>query len=282
MKLLKSIASKIELINNRRKSFIRLSFEKKYPKLIVAEKYQHVVKWILRIVTIIGVIVSVFSLTLLWSLTIAILLLLIEQFFEKAIFEYTTMYIQPLPNFKYEPEEWRANIFVCDNVTKLYIIGIAFNTKEYAEKFFELLKSWNCGLDEDFDNNICLSFIIESDNTYSTYVYPNDRRRIIGEARRKVEGDLALEKYGKCHQQLIVGCILKNTFEYNSNSSFITFKNGYMEGNLYRFQAFLFNDGSIEPIEEINFIVKKNLKIKNRNELSNDEMEYIHGNITND
>jgi hypothetical protein len=278
MRFVKKFLSKIQLLNNRRKSFIRVSFEKGFPRLIVQEKYESIVKWILRIITLIGICSSLFALPPLWNLVLAVILLIVEQFFERAVFEYTTFFVQPLPDFTYDAEEWKAMYFGVPTQPELpFLIGIAFETKNYAAKFFNLLRKWNYNSDTDISNNICLSFIIEDDSNYSTYIYPNEERSIIKKTKQKIEEDYKLKKYGKLHQQLIVEVIFCKTFPYGSKSSLNMFLKNYKNGEEYMLKAGLYRNGQIEPLDDIPSIKKWHLKVKQRKELSQADTEYAHG-----
>ena len=71
------------------RTLIRFEWKKFYPALIVHEKYENIVKWILRSIAFVGIALSVVSIPI-WfiSLGIALLILGVEKFFEKIIFEY--------------------------------------------------------------------------------------------------------------------------------------------------------------------------------------------------
>jgi len=262
------------------KSFISIRWHKFLPRLIIHEKYEKLVKWILRILTLIGIISSAFTLYWYFSLTVAIVLVLVEQFFERAIFQYTTIYVQPIPDFEYKSEEWKGMIFGYPedgnkNFPKL--IGLGFKTEEYAKKFFNLLKQWNYNDLLDKNNNICLSFIIENEKEYSTYLYPNLRRETIGKFFTFTKRSSRLEKYGKEQLELIFNIIFCKLFPFGLNSRLKLFMDRYEEGEPYILDAYIFDKNKIREIPEINPIEKYHLKYKKRIELTKDEIEFSHG-----
>ena len=59
-------------------TFVRIEWHKPFPKLVLHEKYEKIVKWILRILTLIGIATSIITLSPVYSLLLSIALLLIE------------------------------------------------------------------------------------------------------------------------------------------------------------------------------------------------------------
>lgn len=261
------------------KSVISLRWHKHLPRLVIHEKYEKYVKWTLRALILIGIISSVIAFPVWYvALTFAIVLVIIGQFFEKAIFLYTTIYVQPMPDFEYEPEKWKGMAFAFPQDTKLLnVVGCAFSDREHAIKFFELLKNWNYGETKDMDNNICLSFIIESDEEYSVYIYPNLERRTIQEYFQEVEKIRKHEKYGKEHQQLVMQRIFWNRFPYGMNSQLKLFIQKQPKNRPFLLNPFIMKeDGQPEMIYNEISIVKYHFKFKNRHELKKNETEYQH------
>lgn len=82
------------------RSLIDFEWTKKGPKLIIHEKYEKHIKWILRILTFVGVATSLISLEWYESLMLTLILLLLEQFIERSVFEYTTMIVQKTSKFR--------------------------------------------------------------------------------------------------------------------------------------------------------------------------------------
>ena len=70
----------------------------KIPHIKINEKYQKSVKWILRILTVIGIVSSIIAFsTWYYSLIFSIVMFLVEQIFEQIIFTHTIMLVQTLP-----------------------------------------------------------------------------------------------------------------------------------------------------------------------------------------
>lgn len=261
------------------RSFISVRWQKHLPRLVIHERYERIVKWLLRVLILIGIISSIIAFPVWYiALTFAIVLVLIGQFFEKAIFLYTSIYVQPMPDFEYDPEKWKSMAFSFpQDTTLLNVVGCAFSDRESAQKFFELIKTWNYGDTKDLDNNICLSFIIESDEEYSVYIYPNLERRTVREYFQEVEGIRKYEKYGKEHQQLVIQRVFWNRFPYGSNSQLKLFIQKQPQNRPFWLNPFIMKeDGQLEMVYSDNSILKYHFKLKSRHELTRTEIEFQH------
>jgi len=65
------------------------------------------------LLALIGIVGSIGLLPVVWYLNLifAIIIVAVEQFFERAIFKYTIIYFQPLPEFKWSiGEEWVGTV----------------------------------------------------------------------------------------------------------------------------------------------------------------------------
>ena len=94
---------------------------------------------------------------------------------EEIVFRFTTIFITPLPDFTYNPNEWNGMGYMFDptNLKAISFFGPSFSSEEYAIDLFKLLMAWNYHQFEDLENNICISFIEEEDAQYRVYIYPN-------------------------------------------------------------------------------------------------------------
>jgi len=264
------------------KSLISFKWEKGLPRLVVHEKYEKKVKWLLRILTCIGILSSILAFPVWYfSLSFALFLFLVEQFFERAIFQYTSIYVQPMPEFKYKPDEWKGMSFAFprDPDPKLLnIVGCAFRSRDYGIAFFNLIKSWNYNETEDKVNNICFSFIVENENEYSTYLYPNPERETVRSFFDTVEQEQKLEKYGKQHQQLIMHMVFCKIFPYGETAQLKAFTKIQSKDRPFWLKPFIMDDGGhIEMIQDAEPILKYHYKFKRRSELTKKEIEYHHG-----
>lgn len=247
------------------------------PRLIVHEKYENHVKWTLRILFFAGIGISLFALPPYLAFSVAALIGLTGLFFQKVIFQYTTIYVQPMPDFDYDPKEWKGMVFgFASSPGLLNFVGCAFSTEKTAHNFFNLLKTWNYDNDEDKDNNICLSFILENENEYSVFLYPNMARKTVEDCFQEVEKLRKCEKYGKEHQQLVMHRNFFNTFPYGPDSQLKQFIEKQPSHSPFWLKCFVLEeDGQLKWFPE-GAILKFHFKLKNRNDLEKSEEEYSH------
>lgn len=283
IKFFRKILIEFRKWNNFRRSFISLRFRKGLPRLIVHEKYEKLIKWTLRILVIIGILSSILTLPFWWmSLIFAFILFGLEQFLEKTIFQYTSIFIQPLPNFTYDPQRWLGMAFAfpvqSEKERLLNVVGCLFDDEDYAKKFFNLLRAWNYMNKIDYERNICLSFIIENDENYSVYLYPNLERDIVKQAFKEIEEERKFEKYGKEHQQLVVQIIFCKQFSYGPDSQLKKFIETQQKEKPFWLMPFIkTQDGRFKILENIDPILIFHFKVKKRDELTKKEIEYQHG-----
>lgn len=204
-------------------TLIRFEWKKFYPVLIIHERFEKTVKWILRIIAVIGILSSILTIDKwYYSFSLALLIFAVEQFLEKTIFEYTTIVTQPFPDFEVDYSQWKTNGFMIPkekNSSELPYFGPSYIDKEYAIKFFAYLKSWNYGQNIDNENNIVVSIIIEPGEEYSTYLYANTKRKNLDKFFSQEKKRNLLSKYGKRQQQFVMQMIYWHT---------LPFKEGYL------------------------------------------------------
>ncbi|RXG17817.1 hypothetical protein DSM03_101516 [Leeuwenhoekiella aestuarii] len=261
------------------KSLVRIHWKKYYPKLVVHEKFEKHVKWIMRILTAIGIITSFLILPYWAGIVITLLLFGIEQLFEHTIFEYSIMALQPFPDFDIEYDQWLTNGYfllnpeIDDHEGYLNYFGPAYADKGYAIKFFNYIRSWNQNKDVDEENNICISFIIESDVSYSTYLYANTERKWLDPMFANYKESMKLEKYGKQQQELILQMVFWKNLKMKEGMFFHKFRNQQKSNEPFYFAPFVAETS--QPIEELK-VWKTHFKIKGRSELTPSEIEYHH------
>lgn len=271
---LDTIKKDIILTLRRYKGFIRITFKNGIPRLHVHEKFERHIKWSLRIITLIGIIASVISFSVWYlNLFVAILLVAIEQFLERIIFIFTTIFITPFPE-SYKSDDWKGMVwgYPLDNGDSPYIIAPLFASKESARKIFNCLRSWNYDSAEDFSDNIAISVILEETDDYSLYMYPGMNR--ISEKQWRKE---AVQMHsGREHQGLIMQMTFCKQFKY-SGSSLVEFLKKYKEGQKFKFEAYYVELGNVAKINELGYILKNHIKIKKRSELTSKDLELDHG-----
>lgn len=263
-------------------TLIRVSWRFPFPRIHIHEKFEKEVKWILRGLTIIGIGTSILTLEPIQSFGLSIGLLLLEQFFEKIIFEYTIFIVQPFPHFKVEYDQWVTNGYLFPanaEVKKKYNLlnhfGPAYKDKEYALKFFTYLASWNLGGTDDKDDNICLSFVLEKDNLYTTYLYANPKRKWLDEMFNEYKESVKFEKYGKVQQSMVMQMIYWKSLELVDGSLFPIFTETQSQQGDFYFMPFYMDKERPVPIEEIK-ILKHNYRLRKRADLTKADIEYHH------
>ena len=260
------------------KTLIRLEWNKCVPKLIIHEKYEKIVKWTLRILSFIGITTAFLTLPYLIGILLTFVIFFVEQFLEKTIFEYSVFYLFPIPDFDIEYDNWLTSGYLLINDKKLlnqgYLnhFGPAYENKTYAIKFFNYLRLWNNSENTDLENNICISLIIENDQKYSTYFYPNSNRKELRQYFAKYKKKMALEKYGKEQQEMIMQMIFWKPNQ-TQGTFFKQFISDLKINSEYFFAPFYIENEQPKMVEELK-ILKSIIKVKNRNELTEKDIEY--------
>lgn len=265
----------------RLSSLVTVRWQNHLPRLVVHEKYEKRVKLISRIVAIVAIVSSVLALrTWYVRLSVALTIFFIEQFIERAIFLYTSIYAQPLPDFTIEGEKWTDMCFAYPEnpePNELNVVGPVFSDEEYAHRLFNLLRNWNYQQSEDRDNNICLSFIAENEKLYSVYLYPNLKRKSIGQFFKQAEEYQKYEKYRKEHQQLVMQMVFCKVFRYGEGVSLKSFVEIQPKDKPFWLMPFLKHGNTApEMMYEEKPILKYHFKFKRRKELRKNELEYQH------
>ncbi len=264
------------------RTLIRLEWNGLLPVLIVHEKFESKIKWTLRIIAVIGIGTSLISIdSKLISLGVALLIFVIEQFFERTIFEYTTMVVQPFPDFDIDYSQWKTNGFMVPmtkNDEDLCYAGPTYVDKDYAIKFFDYIKSWNAGLLDDEEGNIILSFIIEPNEKYTTYLYANHGRKSLDKLFDAAAKKNQLTKYGKRQQQFVMQMIYWHTLDFKAGyyiKRFLDFQTA--DTNFYLTPSIIPKQEG-QPSEFIfdSAILLKGYKLKNRAEVTKHDIEYYH------
>ena len=261
------------------KSLIRVYWNKYYPKFVIHEKFEKHVKWVLRILAGTGILTSLLTLPYFVGVGLTIFLSITEQILEKIVFEYSVMILQPLPNFEIDYKQWITNGYFLLNPDVptgdgyVNYFGPTYKDRDYAIEFFGYIRSWNPDLDTDFDNNICVSFVVESDNSYSTFLYANPDRKWLSPMLYQVKQSLQLIKFGKSQQSIVLQMVYWKNLELVDGMYFTKFIKQQKRNQEFFFVPFYEIDGQAEMIEELG-ILKNSYKIKHRSELTEDDLEY--------
>lgn len=289
---LKKCWGELYLFNNKRKSFISIEFKGRVPHIEVQEKYENLVKWSLRILAFIGILISVVSFPWYVSLALALIFLGIDKILESIVFKFTTIFVQPMPNYKMN--SWLAMVFLISLEKDVpHKLGMLFEDAVTANDSFKCFQEWNYFQDVDADNNIQITFVIEETEEYSVYIYPSFSRKSIIESKKKIENDRLLQKREiKEHQQLVVAPIYCRIFSNPPKSSFNLFLSKYRPGEPFEFCVFARDENFPDlhegkpllldydkdlGLSESLSIIKTHLQIARRNEITEDNVEYYHG-----
>ena len=233
------------------KSLFRIEWRKYYPVLIIHEKYEKAVKWIIRIFTIIGIAISVITMPWFLSLIVAIILLGIDLFLENVIFLYTTIVMQEPPDFDIKHGMWRSNLFLLPRFEgDLPFFCLGFTNKEYAEKLFDYFLSWNTGEHIDKKNIITLNWTLNKNGSYVTEIFANPRRENLDEIYNEVENKNKLEKYGKKQQRFVAQISFGQKFK--TSKTMQNFISNYKQGSSFYFAPALVADNGKDVIEILN------------------------------
>jgi hypothetical protein len=261
-------------------SLLRFEWRRYYPVLIVHEKFEKTVKWILRIFAAIGIGTSVLTINhWYYSLGLALIIFLIEQFFENSIFEYTTMILQPPPPFEIDYGQWKGNGFMIPKYPDgddLPYFGPSYIDESYAIKFFKYLKTWiNDNSNDDIENNLVVSLIIEPSEEYTTYIYANPGRKRLDVLFKIFAKESQYEKKGKKQQKFIAQTFYWHTLDFKEGYHIKQFLDIYDAKKTFYFTPSVLQPFNLPPKFLLEYSIKKyHLKIKNRKEVNKSEPEY--------
>lgn len=261
------------LCRKNKNRFFYISLKKGIPKIHINEYYEKWIKWILRILTVMGIISSVFAFSWYLNLSLALCLLGIEQFLERAIFIYYTFYLSAIP--RYNSDDWRGMVWVhSENLPPNYFeVGMFFSSREATERIFPVIKHWSKEGEEDISNLIQVSVVINRDaDDYHVYIYPNTE---LDPDYLSLKTKRDKEYPQKEHVMETFSIMFCKGFNY-AGSSFPGFQKFYNDGDFYFLCAYVFEDDKPVKLSNLGFIKKNILKIKNQNELTRADREYEH------
>jgi hypothetical protein len=263
-------------------TLFRVEWKLPFPRIYLHEKFERIAKWTSRTIVAIGILVSLLALPTLYDFAVALLLLGLEVLVEKIVFEYSVIIVQPLPDFEVDESQWITNGYLFPNPafkTQYNLqnhFGPCYKDEVYAKKFFEYLRSWNRMNENDQDNNICLSFILEDDNSYTTYIYSNPNRKWLDEAFNAYQELNKVEKYGKIQQSMVMQMVYWKTLPNKKGTMFHSFVASQPNNELFHFCPFFMRDGNPVAIEEL-LIKKYHYSFKKRSEVAKGDLEYYYG-----
>lgn len=266
----------------RLSSLISVRLVRGLPRLVVHEKYERVVKWVLRILTLVGVLTSLATLPPVMSLAVAMVLLIVEQFFERAAFEYTTIYAVPPPDFPYRQESWIEILYMLptnpvdlENPDLPSICGLVFDDGEQARGMARVLDAWATAPDGYGSDNIVLSFVMEDEAGYSAHVYPDVTRRGLGDFFEETRRLQLEEKLAKNQQGLVFFVRLGKYFKLSASSPFHAFVARQERFAFpYLLSCFVKEDGDYIEVDSEHRIRMTHLRVNRRCDLSKRDIEW--------
>lgn len=250
------------------------------PQLVVIDKYERAVRWVVRVLAGLAVVSSIFVFPAwYYALAFSIAVFLVQQFFERTMYVYTTMYVQPMPTFEVKTAEWYAMAYAFaepPSANRPNCIGPVFMTRGYAVDVFDLIRSWNYGEDIDEGENICVSLIFEGNGNYTVYLYPNMRRPTTTAFFDEGDALRSGPMQGREHQKLVVMMTFCKVFPISAGSLVRRFVDEVERDprRPYFLQAFLNNGGSIEILYDVKPMLMSRITIRNRADLRPGDMEY--------
>lgn len=233
------------------KSLFSVEWKKYYPVFNVHEKYQNIIKWIIRSFTFLGIAISVVTMPWFLCLTIALILLGLDYLLENVVFLYTTIVLQEPPSFEIKHGLWISNLFLFPQYKgDLPFFCMGFTNKEYAEKLFDYFLSWNQNEHIDEKNIITINWTINKDDSYITEIFANPRRENLNQIFDEMGNASKLTKYGKRQQQFVAQMSFGQRFK--SSEMVKQFIDKCKHGDKYCFAPVLVSDDGKNIIEILN------------------------------
>ncbi len=274
------VLRRIEMLNNQRKLIFEIIIKDKIPRIKVQEKHEKKVRWAIRLLTLMGICISIVTFSKwYYALTVSVTLLLLNQILEKIIFTYTVMIVQPMP-VKWDGAAW--SMMVIGMFNNKYVLGFGFNKRDVAYDFFNTILSWN-NYELVNEKNINISLILEDDDNYSVHVYPSIERDFVLKAIEKSEKDFKLEQYGKDQTNLVMQMNICKVFPNGAKSAYNYLKNVSDGIYISIYDTRKFSESNPDTIRFLRpfddkKILCKNIKVKKRSQLNKqkDTIEYFY------
>jgi hypothetical protein len=254
------------------------AIEKGLPRLFLHEKNERRVRRSIRIVTMVGIALSVVTLPWYAGLALALSLAGLDWFLERTLFYYSSLYIDSIME-GYDPDEWVGNVVISigppDEPGSKKILGLAFRTEAYANRYFETLHRWN-GSEDSIQRDLVLTIVIDED-MYFVYLYSSPSKEKIAKFKRSVEEEGKYEKYGKEHFMLLMQQVICKGFSTTQAFALGTFLDTNPSGTEFLLAPYtLAADGNVQPLPDGKPIVMHRYKAKTSDTLDEQDYEYVH------
>ena len=161
------------------------------------------------------------------------------------------------------------------NQDQIPIVGWFMSDSEYARKVHSLLLQWSYGKLRDEMNNIRASVVVDENDDYIFFCYPDMERKTAARFYEKIEKERKKTSLTDVHHKQMIMLVFGKRCLITANSYFPTFRKRYRDGIPYMFRLVVL-DGNGQPakIEGLDDFILFNLKIKNRTELDRKDIEY--------
>jgi len=256
----------------------RFEIKNGLPRLFLHEKNEIIVRWILRGLTVLGIVLSVIILEWYYALAIAIALVVLDWFLERTLFYYTSMFVSNMmPD--YDADQWVGTVFVSigepEDLRSRKIVGIWVKSEKYATRFFEHLKELT-GRDDFEQGDLRMTFIVDEDR-YFVFLYSDLMRDSFKKFAEGIKDENLLTKYGKEHFPLIMFQIICKSFETTRGFALGMFLDTNPSGKEFLLAPYVTSeDGAPRPAEVAEPIRMTTYKFKLPHELTNEDIEYYH------
>ncbi len=276
----KTLKQRLILWSNRLRCDIMVQKKGWFFEVIIHERFKLFICIIKIVLTIIGLISAFFLFPFAFiAFLFGLGIYLLCTFIEKIIFSYNSLYIHSLPDFEIEPNKWLGAFFGYAedprNPEHIPIIGWVMSDPDYAKKVHTLLLRWSYGELKDEDNNIRASVIVDNDEEYVFFCYPNIDRKTANLFHEDVEKERGKRPLVDVHHKIFAMLVFGKRCKITDNSYFPTFLERYKDGVPYIFRLTVFgDDGQTQHITGLDDFILFNLKIKNKEELSRRDIEY--------
>lgn len=244
-------------------------------RLTLHEKHQQKVTIVIWVLTVVGAVTVFITLTVPWNIIVGLGSILLGVFLQKIKYRYYTLYVQPMPNFIYDPAKWTDVAYGgLDSDLGIYDpwVALVFNDVDYAVGFFELLRSWNFGKSTDRKGNIQLSFIFEENGEYIFGLYPSFKRKPVKKFFTKVSKKEKLKNYGKIRTPTVLSLKIGHRFMVGPNTKMFVDKVQGADAS-FLLKPELKKNGERYEIKEIAPIRIYKFKAKARGDLSLEDLE---------
>ena len=271
---------KIQMLNNRRKLKFEIIVKDRIPRLKIQENHEKQVRWTIRILTAIGIFLSVVTYSQwYYPLSVSIGLFLLSKVLEKMIFTYTVMIVQPMP-IKWDGAAW--SMMAIGKFNNRYVLAFGFNDKEVAMDFFDTILYWNYS-ELINDKNINVSLVLEDKNNYSVHVYPGIERAFVINAMNESKEHFKYDKYGKDQTHLVMQMDICKVFPNSPKSAFNLLRDAHDEIYICIYDTRKFSESNPNTINNVRpfddrKILCKNIKVMKRRDLDKQKeaIEYFH------